>query len=200
MFSQVTEAAKKFAREFDNEDFRLVRSANSFDKFAAAEGIDLKTTKLKSEGAVKKRYAIWVSKVGYGVIGNKKDVDKFIKLCDEVEDTAPKRRGRVAKEKNEDAPKKRGPKYITEEHVSKRGRKPKQEVDVSNVDEPEIELDIDPDFPVRKNIKEFTKGFKIMFDFLGVDPDTIDPKKLTELISESKTIRELFFHAAETFN
>lgn len=86
MFSQVTEAAKKFAREFDNEDFRLVRSANSFDKFAAAEGIDLKTTKLKSEGAVKKRYAIWVSKVGYGVIGNKKDVDKFIKLCDEVED------------------------------------------------------------------------------------------------------------------
>lgn len=193
MFTTVTNSARVFARDFDNEVFRLVRSEKSFEKFAAEEGIDLKSKRGNKEGELKKRVAVWSAKAENGVIGNKKDVEKFMKLCDEVEpEKTPAKRGRKPKEVSEDEPKKRGPKHNKKTKKSKEVETPEQKEA-----ELDIEIDVHNEYPVKHNIKEFSKAFKIVFDSLGVE---LDPKALADVLSKSNNARELMAFAAKTFS
>jgi hypothetical protein len=98
MFTQISDVARKFVRE-EKDSIKLFRSENAFDKAAAAEDFELKAKRGNKEGTVKKRIAYWSAKAEHGVIGTIKIVEKFAKLCDEVEEKAePKKRGRKAKE------------------------------------------------------------------------------------------------------
>jgi hypothetical protein len=192
MFTTVTNSARVFAREFENEVFRLVRSEKSFDKFASDEGIELKSKRGNKEGELKKRVAVWSAKAENGIIGNKKDVEKFMKLCEEIEpEKVPGKRGRKPKEVVEDEPKLRGPKH------NKKEKRVKEVTEVEPVEkEIDIEIDVHVDYPVKHNIKEFSKAFKIIFSTMKVD---IDAKLLAETLSKSGNARELLDYAAKTF-
>lgn len=119
--NELTQAARAFARTKDNEDIRVVRAINSFNKFFDGDIKEKKNGDIIGYSNRGKEIAYWWNDLNNGVICRKaSDFKKFVALCQEDETPeAPKRRGRppkVAESDAEVAPRRRGrpPKAVAE--------------------------------------------------------------------------------------
>lgn len=122
---ELTQAARVFARTKDNEEIRVVRAINSFNKFFHGDVKEKRNGDIVGYNNRGKEVAYWWADIGNGVICRKaSDFKKFVALCQEGEvEEAPKRRGRPPKNAESDvveAPKRRGrpPKNAAASNVS----------------------------------------------------------------------------------
>lgn len=190
MFTQITNSARAFVREFkNNEHIRLVRSEVQFKKYAELEGIELKSLRGNIEGTLKKRVAVWSKKAAHGIICDLRDYNKFEKFCDETEeDKEPTKRGRKPTVETLDTPKVRGKKSSEDKtHLIE------ETEDNLSVIEPDIEFDVHCDFEQKHNDKEFLKVLKSELKRLGVS-NTIEGSDLLKILKQSQNMRDLLLY------
>lgn len=210
MFTQVTDSARVYVREVgDKHKITLFRSRTSFDKAVGHAGIELKEKRGVAEGVLKNINAVWNEKAGHGVLGTKREIEKFIKLCN-TEEVAkePGKRGRKPKEESEKITKskssdketaKRGRKpksAVVEEPVKKRGMSAIKEKAKKTEQEPDLVLDIHSEYSQAYNVKKLVEITKSEFKRLGVNAV---PQDVIDAFVNSQNIRDIFEIAIEVF-